>query len=227
MPDCLPFLYSFKRTLALLKDKGYEAQKGMVFGDPYIQKARNTLAKKFLDSDCDCLFFLADDLEWDSFDALRVIEADGEVICGAYPQKFEPIKFPVFINKNAGGIPIIREDGCVSARRVQTGFLRIDRVVFENIIKGYPELSFYGVKDGVPVGISHDFFPQGVRNHRWIGEDYAFCDLWTGLDGKIWIVPDMKLTHWKWGKEKEEQKGYDGNYYKYLKESVGGSNGNS
>lgn len=221
MPDCIPFLISFKRTLKLLKERGYTTQNGFAWGDPYIQKARNNLVKQFLESDCDIFFFVADDLEWNPEDALKVIETNGEVVAGVYPQKSSnPIKYPVSVERGGQGIPLTRPDGCISAKRVQTGFLRINRIVFENIVSGYPELAFYGVYNGKPIGMSHDFFPQGVHNHRWIGEDYAFCDLWTGLGGKIWIVPDIDFSHYAGGRE------YFGNYHEYLKQLPGGINEN-
>lgn len=218
MPDCPSFYNSLGNTIKLLNDNGWQTRLGFAWGDPYIQKARNSLVKQFLKTDFDTFFFVADDLEWDPEDALKVVSMDDPVVAGVYPMKTNPVRYPVLIRTDKTGIPLTRDDGCISALRVQTGFLRIHRNVFENIIEGYPELSFYGAKNGEPVNISHDFFPQGVHNHRWIGEDYAFCDLWTNLEGKIWVVPDMDFTHYK------GEVGYFGNYHEYLKALPGGVN---
>lgn len=223
MPDRLhqkPFLASFKGTVELLESKGYTTQKGFAWGDPYIQRARNHLVNQFLESDCGVFFFIADDIEFDPHDALRLIETEGDVVAGAYPiMGGNPIKFPVDVNKGPHGIPLTRDsDGAISAKRVQTGFLRIRRKVFEDFIAGYPELAFYGVHKGRPYSIRHDFFPQGVHNHRWLGEDYSFCDFWIRLGGEIWIVPDIDLTH------HSEKKAYFGNYHEYLMRLPGGKN---
>lgn len=218
LPSTPAFYSSLRETVELLRQSGYHTQLGFAWKDPYIQKARNYLVKQFLNSDCDTLFFVADDLEWPAKMALEFIGMSDNIVAGVYPQKNIPLRYPVGVNKGVHGIPLTRPDGCVSAARVQTGFLRIKRVVFENIIEGYPELSFYGKKNGKPINISHDFFPQGVRNHSWIGEDYAFCDLWTGLGGKIWVVPDIDLIH------HSEDKGYKGNYHQYLMSLPGGAN---
>ena len=224
IPDCKPFLSSLNAAARLLKRHGYDPYKGMKFGDPYIQKARNDLVKQFLDSDCDTFFFVADDLEFEPEAVLQVLETPGEVVAGAYSMKCTPAEFGGILKKDDNGKPIVREDGCVAALGVQTGFLRIDRSVFEKIIEGYPELAFWGMdKDGNRSEVSHDFFPQGVHNHRWIGEDYAFCNLWTHLDGEIWIVPDIDFVHYDMEPSKEP-KGYPGNFHEYLLKQPGGSN---
>ena len=217
MPDCKEFVKSLNNAAVVLRSHGYTPYKGCVFFDPYIQKARNRLVQEFLASDCDTLFFVADDLEFSTDDLMRVIETPGRFVVGVYPLKTSPIRWVVGYNTHPkDNTPVVREDGCISATRVQTGFMRIHREVFENIIGGYPELSFYGRKNGKPINVKQDFFPQGVHNHVWIGEDFAFCDLWTKLGGKIWIVPDLTLTHHDPGK------GYKGNFHEYLMGLPGG-----
>ena len=215
-PECQFFWSSMKAAAALLRKHGYTPYFGIAFGDPYIQKARNKLVKQFLASNCDTLFFVADDLRYTAKDMLRVIETPGRVVVGAYSKHVEPANYPVKIYVDSNKRAVTRRDGCVSAMLVQTGFMRIDRIVFEKIAKAHPELEYYGIKNGKKVGAAHDFFPQGVHNHTWLGEDYAFCKLWLGLGGKIWIVPDLNLTHYLKGK------GYPGNFHNYLKQLPGG-----
>jgi len=217
-PECKFFWSSLKGAAALLKQHGYIPYFGVAWQDPYIQKARNDLAAQFLRSKCDIFIFVADDLEYKPEDLLKLIETPGDVVAGVYRLKSDAEQYPVRIHVGPNRIALTRDDGCILASRVQTGFLRINRVVFEKIIEGYPDLSYYGLKNGEKINIAHDFFPQGVRNHRWIGEDYAFCDLWTGLGEKIWIIPDVDLTHY------EGEIGYPGNYHEYLKKRPGGIN---
>lgn len=216
IPDCIPFINSLNAAGRLLKERGYTPNKGAVFGDPYIQKARNTLVKQFLASSNDTFFFIADDIEFQPKDVLKVIKTPGDVVAGVYRTKQNEPHYPVGIIGGIDGVPLTRSDGCIRATRVQTGFLKINRCVFERIILNYPGLAYYGVRDGKPVNIAHDFFPQGVYKHTWIGEDYAFCDLWTGIGGEIWIVPDMDLTHY------EGKIGYRGNYHTHLMCRPGG-----
>jgi hypothetical protein len=209
-PECAAFYSSLRNAVTLLKEHNIIPYYGVAYGDPYIQKARNILVSKFLSFDCDSFFFVADDLEYSAEDALRVIEAEGDVVAGAYPLKSDDLDFPVVVNRGPHGSPLVRDDGCISAKWVQTGFTRIHRNVFERIILEYPGLAYYGIKDGKRINVKHDFFPQGVKGHIWVGEDYAFCDLWRGIGGEIWIMPDITLTHY------DGEIPHTGNYHEYL-----------
>lgn len=210
------FYSCMKDAARLLHKHGYDLDYGLVMGDPYIQKARNTLVSKFLASNSNIFFFVADDLEYTPEAMLKVIETPGELVVGAYSMHTEPADYPVKIYVNSNRRPITRKDGCISAKLVQTGFMRVNRTVFERVAEAHPELEYYSKKNGKKIDTAHDFFPQGVHNHVWIGEDYAFCTLWLGVGGKIWIVPDLNLTHWKAGK------GYFGNFHEHLMQLPGG-----
>jgi hypothetical protein len=217
-PECKQFWSSLKGAVELLKQHGYSPCHGIAWQDPYIQKARNDLVSQFLKSKCAIFIFVADDIEYKAKDLLRLIETPGDVVAGAYRLKSDEEEYPVRIHVGPHRVALTRDDGCILASRVQTGFLRINRVVFTKISEGYPDLAYYGLKNGEKINIAHDFFPQGVRNHRWIGEDYAFCDLWTGLGGQIWLIPDIDLIHY------EGEIGYPGNFHEYLKKRPGGIN---
>jgi hypothetical protein len=215
-PEAPVFYSCMKNAAMLLRKHGYKLDYGLVTGDPYIQKARNELVSQFLKSDSNIFFFIADDLEYSPEDMLKVIKTPGELVVGVYSQHIEPANYPVKIYVNSDKTPIVRKDGCVSAMLVQTGFMRIHRNVFEKIAKVHPELEYYGMKDGKKIDAAHDFFPQGVYGHSWLGEDYAFCKLWLEFGGKIWVQPDLNLTHYKDGK------GYAGNFHEYLMRLPGG-----
>ena len=215
-PEASAFYSSLREGAKLLKKHGYTLDYGLVMFDPYIQKARNDLVSMFLKSDSDIFVFVADDLEYKAEDLLKLVETVGDVAVGVYRQKIDNVNYPVTVFGDKDKRPIVRDDGCIKAYRIQTGFLRINRPVFERMIEGFPELSYYGLDHGKKFDVNHDFFPQGVHNHRWIGEDYAFCDLWRSLGGEIWIIPDMDLTHYN------KEIGYPGNYHEYLKSLPGG-----
>ena len=213
-----PVFYScMKNAAKLLHKHGYDLDYGLVTGQPYIQLARDELVGQFLESNANIFLFIADDLEYSPLDILRVIETPGEVVAGVYPQHVEPVNYPVKIYIDANKKPIVREDGCILAMFIQTGFMRVNRTVFEQIVQAYPKLAYGGFdKSKGRFFFRHDFFPQGVYGCAWIGEDYAFCKLWIDIGGKIWIIPDLNLTHYLDGK------GYSGNYHEYLMRLPGG-----
>ena len=219
-PKCLPFISSFEGAVKLFKDNGYETHAGVCIGDSFIQRARAKLVKQFMDSGCDFLLFLDDDMSWDPKDLLRLTEIPGKIVAGVYRLKVEPDveAYPNGINKDSDGLPICRNDGCISAWGVSTGFMKIERTVFEKLIKAYPEKEYYGKKGGLKIDQHYDLFPQGVYNKQWLGEDYSFCRLWTDIGGEIWVKPDIDFIHYS------KQAEYPGNYHEYLMKLPGGIN---
>lgn len=210
--------YSCMRNAAkLLHRYGYDLNYGLVTGNPYIQLVRDELVGQFLESNANIFLFVADDLEYTGEDMLRLIETPGEVVAGVYSQHVEPANYPVKIFVDSNKKPIVREDGCILAMFVQTGFMRVNRTVFEQVAQAYPKLAYGGFdKIKRKAFRRHDFFPQGVYGRAWIGEDYAFCKLWIDIGGRVWIIPNLNLIHWKDGR------GYPGNFHEYLMRLPGG-----
>ena len=74
---------------------------------------------------------------------------------------------------------------------VPGGFMRLKRSVIEKMISAYPEqkanykgLDLYLLFENI---ILSDGTP--------LGEDYAFCERWRRIGGKIFIYPDMGFVH--------------------------------
>ena len=200
------FLDSLEATVTLCQAKGYETEFALITGCCYVQEARNKLVKQFIDSGADVLFFLDDDISWPAEAAIRLIEMPDDMVAGVYPLKQAVPEFPGVIHTDVSHYPVVRADGCISAAGVPTGFLRIRRNVIERMINAYPDQKYTDYKDGASTETLHDLFPQGVRNGRWVGEDYAFCQLWKAIYGEIWIIPDIDFTH----------AGFRGNYHQFL-----------
>jgi len=68
--------------------------------------------------------------------------------------------------------PVADQPGLRRVRRVGTGFLRIDRSVFEAMIDGGQAGAF--ALDGKHV---RHFFPSGLLDGEFLSEDYYFCEL--------------------------------------------------
>lgn len=217
--QCAPHLKSLADTMQLASDHGYGVAMCKHLGGAYIQHSRNWLVKQFMDSTCEVLFFVDDDLSWNPEDALDVLETPGEVIAGVYPRKTEPLDFPVVIHADEEGLPIQRRDGCIWASHVPAGFLAIRRSAIEKLRSAYPELHYSDLDEkGQIQGGYFDMFPQGVHKGRWWGEDFAFSRLWNEIGGKIWVVPDITFTHYGGPKGS-----YTANYHEYLLGCPGGS----
>ena len=219
-PRCAPFVSSLKGAIALFKSHGYETHAGVVTGDSFVQRARNRLVKQFMDSNCDTMLFLDDDMKWSPADALKLIQMPDKVIGGNYRQKVEPgIEiYPDVMNLTEDGKPVVRSDGCISAWGICMGFTKIARTAIEKLIKAYPEQRYAAKQNDKECDIHYDLFPQGVYKGRWYGEDYSFCRLWRNIGGKIWVMPDIDIVHYSL------KDAYPGNFHEYLKRLPGGIN---
>lgn len=108
-------------------------------GDPYIAKARNTLASEFLTDYLDCteLFFWDDDVGAEDAAAavLRIVRRPEDVIAGAYPKKNDLDEFPIELQFNRDTTPPspIEQDGLYLASLAATGFMCIKRHVLERV----------------------------------------------------------------------------------------------
>ena len=71
----------------LLRDSGVDCMMSFMFNESLITRARNGLAKAFLDTDCTHLFFVDADIRFQAQDVIRMLNAEKEVICGIYPKK--------------------------------------------------------------------------------------------------------------------------------------------
>jgi hypothetical protein len=218
--QCPAFVGSLARTIELFKTNGIEHEIEIYGGCYYVQVARNELADRFLKSDCDKLFFLDDDISWDPQGALAVVLSGWSLAGGVYPKKYSDgtsIPFPVVLKCSEEGIPLC-DGGYLRSTRTVGGFTCVDRSVFETIKTAYPHL-YYKQSQAMELDKFEDrfdFFPQGVAGGRWVGEDYAFCDLWTALGEEIAILPNITFGH-----HKGDQAWY-GNLWRYIKQLPGG-----
>lgn len=222
---CAPFFKSLESTLQECEDMGWKVTLSVLQKCCYVQVARNKLVNEFMKHDCGSLFFLDDDISWLGKDFMRLLEMEDEIVAGIYPTRGMDDAYPVVINTDEERYPITRDDGCIQGFRVPAGFLRIKKSAIEKLVKMYPQQRYEEYEGGKFKEYIYDFFPQGLQNGRWIGEDFAFCRLWTDIGGEIWIVPDIDFIHHSTpgtfsqkGRELETR----GNYHQFLLRQPGG-----
>lgn len=231
--QCVPFLNSLEATVRLLAEWGVSSEFHMVTQSPYVQTARNTLVRQFLASRCDRLLFLDDDISWEAGDVLRLLNAPFDAVAGVYVLRQDEPNYPVVLRCDDEGqaysiTPKPLYDGdpaqtYLIATRAATGFMLLSRAVFTQIQEAYPEREYddWPANEPGQIEVHFDFFPQGVHNRRWIGEDFAFCNLWSGIGGSVYIVPDMTL--WHHGVDEDgNPKAWRGNLAEYLRGLPGG-----
>lgn len=190
--------------------------------DSLISRARNAAVAHFLESDCTDLLFIDSDIEFEPESVLKLLRHNKEVVSAAYPKKYYVLD-RVFYGEEIVDFVIsgnvqMNSDGLVECTYAPTGFLMIQRGVFEKMTKAYPNLKYSNDINGYgDLDTFYDFFQVSVRNGILESEDWGFCSLWRELGGKILMDPTISLGHIGWHK-------FSGNPWKWCKEAIARNN---
>lgn len=151
---------------------------------PYLDHARNMLATKFMQSRASDLFFWDDDVS-PALEAIgRIVAATRPYVGGIYPKKIDPPSWPVAFEQDE---LYSDADGLVEAAMLPTGFLRLNRLVFETM----PHEIYRDDSGNEWMGYFHD----GLRLGVYRGEDAGFSQEWRRIGGKCYMIPDLTFGH--------------------------------
>ncbi len=217
----LEYSASLDATKQLLTQEGITWDSRQTLGESAVARARNYLCDDFLRTGMTHMLFWDADIAADPKDVLLLLaladpESQHDVICGAYPKKQiswnkvrdaakqgwadeDPSILADFVGdfffKPVDQDPNARPnlDDPLEVTETGTGFMMIQRHVFQRFRKAYPELSYYD-----DAGNFHEiscFFNMEIHDKRYLTEDYNFCRLARDLGMKIWIAPRINLSH--------------------------------
>jgi hypothetical protein len=206
------YLASLEAEVPLLDAAGLVHGTSNTVANPYISGARAQLLRNALDWKADIICFLDHDISWAPGDLLKLIQTPGDVVAGTYRFKKPEEEYMATWEVGAGDVPIGRKDGCLLANRVPAGFLKVTKEAVAHFMTGYPHLCY-----GTPYNYSVDLFNHGAHKGVWWGEDYAFSRNWCDIGGKIWLVPDLNLTH------HGTDEAFPGNLHQFLMRQPGGA----
>lgn len=200
------------REQAIALRQGDEIELCISHGSAGIAQARNQLATKFLESNCDRLFFLDNDVTWEAGDLLKLAKMPVDFVGGCYPLKRVGERYPIaFLEhdpKGFKGIPLSETTALIEVEGLPTGFLALSRTVFEKMLKHDPSRGLteqLGQK-------SYCFFEMPYVDGHLYGEDLYFCRKWIEMDEKIYLYPELSLTHWDF--RPTPHQGHIGNWLK-------------
>jgi len=166
-----------------------------------ITRARNTAVARFMFDEqlkeYSAFMFIDADIQFHADDVAKLwnLLQEHDVVTAAYPMKKEGADVTAW--KNGELVDLDQFDGPTEIDYAGTGFLMIKRCVFEKMADLYTSLRH---KEG-HVGEVYAFFDTHVvREDTWedswyCSEDYAFCDRWSGVGGKIMLDPSIRLGH--------------------------------
>lgn len=162
----------------------------LIGNEALVTRARNTLVDQFLQSDCTHLLFVDSDIKFEPLDVVKLLQANKEVIGAAYPMKKLPLQYVV------NAIPGVSSTTEVSeVTSIGTGFLMIQRSVFETYKSHYPQLKYIGDQ---PSNLGKElfaYFDTAIVDGKYLSEDYLFCHNWKATGGSVWIDPTIRLAH--------------------------------
>lgn len=183
----------------------------MLSGDAGIVGARNQCVSKFFETDFDRFFFLDADITWEVGALVKLAHMPYDFVGGAYRYKMEVEDYPINWLPDDPDTDGMRwnEHKLLEVQKLPTGFLALSRKVFQTIMDAHPERIYKHF--GHP---SFTFFQLFFKDGALVGEDYLFCEEWASLGGKIYLDPEIKLTHW--GINPTPNVGHIGNWLKKL-----------
>ncbi len=194
------YVHSLLRTSNTLTKLGLEHVPAFVPGDSLITRARNVLVAQFMAGTCTHFLFIDGDIQWDDQSVLRLLAASEahEVCCGVYPKKCLPPEYPV--NFMPGASDHLNQDeqtGYVEIKDAPTGFLMVRRSAFERMMAAYPERKCILRQDSPAAEAPFEFnlFDCFIDDGRYLSEDFGFSRLWQGIGGRVWMDPQINLTH--------------------------------
>jgi hypothetical protein len=204
-------------TMAKMREVGVNVAWCQIMNESLITRARNDLARVFLESDHDYLMFIDADIGFDGEAIAHLMLADKDIACGIYPKKevnwasveraasdeitsgLADYAGAFVFNMVGTGDVHTDETGCIEVRHGGTGFMLIKRRVFEQLLPHVPTYrtsSFKNDKGEYEKPLTHEFFATSIdATGALLSEDYHFCELWRNHGGKIHAHPFIKLHH--------------------------------
>ena len=201
-------------TINKMKSVGVPVYWAQITNESLITRARNELARLFLEKGMDYLMFIDADISFDGTAVAQLMAADRDIICGIYPKKevdWKQISKAAKLGKDnlqdyggafvfnmTGQVQESDTDGVIEVRHGGTGFMLIKRKVFEDLMPHVPtyRVSTHKVDGEYIKPLTHEFFATSIdETGALLSEDYHFCDLWRKHGGKIYANPFIKLEH--------------------------------
>lgn len=215
-----PYIKSLVDSLVGLakyeKETGIEFEFHHVSGDSYVWRARNTLAAKFLKSDCSHLVFIDSDESWEPEGLYRILKADVPIVGAAYPVKNNWEHYGVVIHTQGENFaPKVNAEGLIHADKVPTGFMKISREVFQKIQASEPDNWYWEQDEYGTSSKRHNFFGHILEDHVIYGEDISFNKRWQRVGGELFVEPRVTIGHYG-------IKEWPGNYDRFLRQQPGG-----
>ena len=194
----LDFMQSLFQTLELCMLNEIQMVLKTVVGCSLIHKARNELFRIAYESEVDDLIFIDSDQAWTQKDFGNLISPTVDVIGGPVVSKNDLVHY----NVKTFDPHFQLFHGLIDARGVGTGFLRISKRAIKMMWDAAPKYYADGIENA-------SVFETAVVDGQFMGEDIQFCNKWRAIGEKVYVHPDISVSHI--GKKR-----WDGSFKEYM-----------
>lgn len=195
------YTQSLLTTVIAFEQLGIRFGVKQVVGDAHLARARNQLVASFLAAGAADAVFIDADMEWQPDAVLRLLSSQQLVIGAACRRRQQDIAetdprswcirlIPASaheLKEHAGGPLEVEGTG--------TGFLRVNRQVFDRLMVTHPDWKAPGSDFMTPEERKWYYRFFRFPENDDLGEDYFFCRAWREIGGSIWIDPQLSVGH--------------------------------
>lgn len=202
---------------------GIQAQFSFIFNESLITRARNYLVDEFMRSGFTHMMFIDSDIDFNPMDVVALLALNKPIIGGPYPKKcvawenvYDAVRFGLvpsndrgkladfagdFVFNAAPGTKEIRLQEPVEVLEIGTGFMLVERSVYEDFAKAYPE-NWYVPDHNRSAAFDgsrqiYQYFQAEIEpeHRRYLSEDYWFCQKARQMGTGVWFAPWMNIRH--------------------------------
>lgn len=200
---------------------GVDMKFSFLFNESLITRARNYLVDEFLRSGFTHLLFLDSDIHFEPKDVLALLSLDRDIIGAPYPKKsinwgniaaaikktpdIEPKELENLVGEYVfnvvKGTSQFQVSEPLEVMEIGTGYMMVKRQVFDKFKESYPEFQYkpdhVGQANFDGSRYIHAYFDTVIDpvSHRYLSEDYMFCQWARKIGYRVWMCPWMKTIH--------------------------------
>jgi hypothetical protein len=200
---------------------GVDMKFSFLFNESLITRARNYLVDEFLRSGFTHLLFLDSDIHFEPKDVLALLSLDRDIIGAPYPKKsinwgniaaaikktpdIEPKELENLVGEYVfnvvKGTSQFQVSEPLEVMEIGTGYMMVKRQVFDKFKESYPEFQYkpdhVGQANFDGSRYIHAYFDTVIDpvSHRYLSEDYMFCQWARKIGYRVWMCPWMKSQH--------------------------------
>lgn len=172
-------------------------------GESLICRARNNSLIDYMETDCDYLLTIDDDIEAPLSFIVDLVEADKDIIGGFYRLKDKDkahtaIRMPMDRQDEIPDFPeIFKNDLIVPAKYVSTGCMLVKRSVFLKMINHYEDLHYIqNVTMKQAWALYQPYIYRGGDFPEYLSEDWALCQRAEDIGFDVWAHGGVRCAHW-------------------------------